>query len=369
MRTDTKDAVLSLRSSSDDALSFSISYSSQMNPGVTTAGTTPKLVIVTSVSSFDCLASTEFSFNMTISSPSLSGFTLQFQIFGNTYLNKLRFNYLAMAWDPEYTDTTVVAPALPVGLADILYSGCFLSSDLAIVTTTRNQTFINQTLYGVLEDPSKTKIQSFITGLKFFNNKDVSKKVSVKSEILPNTNYITQTIEVTGNTVLEWICLGTVVIDHTYSEFYQEILPYDIGAFVLDRVNAAIDMSTFPTNYLKKFDKVDNKFFGLIELELYLGKPYQIIKYLSDNIGTVQLGYESLASGGKMGYFFMAKRVCTPNTLLYSLVPTDNKCYALPCPAGTAQDAPLLICAPCHYSCLECSALTDITCNKCDITM
>ena len=86
-----------------------------------------------------------------------------------------------MAWDPEYTDATVVAPALPVGLADILYSGCFLSSDLAIVTTIRKQTFINQTLYGVLEDPSKTKIQSFITGLKFFNNKDVSKKVSVKS--------------------------------------------------------------------------------------------------------------------------------------------------------------------------------------------
>jgi hypothetical protein len=70
-----------------------------------------------------------------------------------------------------------------------------------------------------------------------------------------------------------------------------------------------------------------------------------------------------------MGYFFMAKRVCTPNTLLYSLVPTDNKCYELPCPAGTAQDAPLLICAPCHYSCLKCSALTYITCNECDITM
>lgn len=128
-------------------------------------------------------------------------------------------------------------------------------------------------------------------------------------------------------------------------------------------------MSTFPTNYLKKFDKVDNKFFGLIELELYLGKPYQIIKFLSDNIGTVQLGYESLASGGKMGYFFMAKRVCTPNTLLYSLVPTDNQCYALPCPAGTAQDAPLLICAPCHYSCLTCSGLTDITCGTCNTMM
>jgi hypothetical protein len=67
-------------------------------------------------------------------------------------------------------------------------------------------------------------------------------------------------------------------------------------------------MTTFPTNYLNQFDKVDNKFFGLIELELYLGKPYQIIKFLSDNIGTVQLGYESLASGGKMGFFFMSKR-------------------------------------------------------------
>jgi hypothetical protein len=67
-------------------------------------------------------------------------------------------------------------------------------------------------------------------------------------------------------------------------------------------------MTTFPTDYLTKFDKVDNKFFGLIELELYLGKPYQIIKFLSDNILTVQLGYESLASAGKMGYFFMSKR-------------------------------------------------------------
>ena len=67
-------------------------------------------------------------------------------------------------------------------------------------------------------------------------------------------------------------------------------------------------MTTFPTNYLSQFDKVDNKFFGLIELELYLGKPYQIIKFLSDNIGTVQLGYESLAAGGKMGFFLMSKR-------------------------------------------------------------
>lgn len=57
IRTDTKDAVLSLRSSSDPVLSFSISYSSTMAPAVT--GTvSPKLAVVTSVSSFDCLAST-----------------------------------------------------------------------------------------------------------------------------------------------------------------------------------------------------------------------------------------------------------------------------------------------------------------------
>lgn len=178
MRTDTKDAVLSLRSSSDPVLSFSISYSTIMAPTVTPPATTPKMVAVTSVSSFDCLASTEFSFNMSISSPALSGFTMQFQIFGNTYLNKLRFNYLAVAWDPAYTNTAAVPP---VGVADILYNDCFLTSDLAIVTTTRSQVFTKQTLPIPLPDNTKTEIQSFITGLKFFNNKDVSKKVSVKS--------------------------------------------------------------------------------------------------------------------------------------------------------------------------------------------
>ena len=186
---------------------------------------------------------------------------MQFQILGNTYLNKLRFNYLVAAWDPAYTD---LVPVPPVGPADILYNDCFLTSDLSIVTTNRSQVFTKQSIAAALADNTKTKIQSFITGLKFFNNKDVSKKISVKSTIENGTNYITQTISVTGNTVLEWICLGTVVIDMTFPDFYQQILPYDIGSFVLDRVSASIDMTTFPTNYLAKFDKVDNKFFGLM---------------------------------------------------------------------------------------------------------
>jgi hypothetical protein len=115
---------------------------------------------------------------MSISSPALSGFTMEFQIFGNTYLNKLRFNYLAAAWDTAYTNALATPP---VGVADILYNDCFLTSDLAVVSDTKSQVFTKQPLAAALPDNSKTEIQSFITGMKFFNNKDVSKKVSVKS--------------------------------------------------------------------------------------------------------------------------------------------------------------------------------------------
>ena len=71
-----------------------------------------------------------------------------------------------------------------------------------------------------------------------------------------------------------------------------------------------------------------------------------------------------------MGYFFISKRACSALTDLYSLV--DNKCYAppIPCPAGTAQEGSLLICAPCHYSCKTClGGLTSTNCDSCDSAM
>lgn len=61
-----------------------------------------KLNAITSVSSFDLLASTEFSFNTSLSLISYSGFSVKLQIFGNTYLNLIKFNYLAMSWNPIF---------------------------------------------------------------------------------------------------------------------------------------------------------------------------------------------------------------------------------------------------------------------------
>ena len=81
---------------------------------------------------------------MSISFPALSGFTMEFQIFGNTYLNKLRFNYLAAAWDPAYTNAAAVPP---VGVADIVYKDCFLTSDLAIVSDIKSQVFTKNYIF------------------------------------------------------------------------------------------------------------------------------------------------------------------------------------------------------------------------------
>jgi hypothetical protein len=67
-------------------------------------------------------------------------------------------------------------------------------------------------------------------------------------------------------------------------------------------------MTSFPTGYMPMYDQKDNKFFGLIEIEVYLGKPYQIIDFKSENPTAVEIGYDSLAAGGKMGYFFLALR-------------------------------------------------------------
>lgn len=78
----------------------------------------------------------------------------------------------------------------------------------------------------------------------------------------------------------------------------------------------------------------DNKFFGLIEVDLYLGKPFQIVKFLSENPNSVQIGYESLATGAKMAYFFFSKRTCPATHLIYSL--TDNMCWDIGCPDGQA---------------------------------
>jgi len=80
-------------------------------------------------------------------------------------------------------------------------------------------------------------------------------------------------------------------VKSTYSDFQDQVLPYELGTFVLDRVGASIDAATFPSNYLTKYDEQDNKFFGLIEIEMYLGKPYQIVKFLSENSGSIEPGY------------------------------------------------------------------------------
>jgi len=79
-----------------------------------------------------------------------------------------------------------------IAAADVLYNDCFLTSDLAVVTTTRSQKFVKQNFTNLVVDGTLQKIQSFITGLKFFNNKDVSKKISINSYIANGTNYITQ---------------------------------------------------------------------------------------------------------------------------------------------------------------------------------
>lgn len=91
------------------------------------------------------------------------------------------------------------------------------------------QPFTKQTILNTMTDPSAYKIQSYITGLKFLNNKDAFKKISVKSYLVSGTNYITQEIEITGNTLLEWACLGTVVLDKSVPYWYRGDISYNIG--------------------------------------------------------------------------------------------------------------------------------------------
>lgn len=64
-----------------------------------------------------------------------------------------------------------------------------------------------------------------------------------------------------------------------------------MGEFLLNQASGSIDTASFPANYLTKYDEKDNKFFGLIELDMWLGKPYQIVKFLSDVPNGVQNGY------------------------------------------------------------------------------
>jgi hypothetical protein len=94
-RCGTFTAFNTLKTSSDQIGSISIPFTSPLINN-------PKLNAITSVSSFDLLASTEFSFNTSLSLMSYSGFTLKLQIIGNTYLNLIKFNYLAMSWNPVY---------------------------------------------------------------------------------------------------------------------------------------------------------------------------------------------------------------------------------------------------------------------------
>lgn len=176
MRSGTWTAVTALRSEADPAVTYSIVYSSAIPPAIPAWA---RIGAVTSVSTFDCLSSTEFSFNTTCSLIDLTGFSAHFEILGNTYLNKIKFDYLAVVWNDVY-DT------------DLLYRDCFLTSDLSVVTSTRSQSFSKQVLASTIVDGTIHKVQSFITGMKFFNNKDVSKKVSVQSYIANNTNFITQ---------------------------------------------------------------------------------------------------------------------------------------------------------------------------------
>lgn len=75
--------------------------------------------------------------------------------------------------------------------ANLLYYDCFLTSDLSYVSTTKSQTFKKQQLLNTVVDGSVFDVQSFITGMTFFNNKDSTKKIGVNSYISNNTNYIT----------------------------------------------------------------------------------------------------------------------------------------------------------------------------------
>lgn len=116
MRAGTWTALTDLKTSTDTIPSYAVVYSSSL---INLSG---KINAITSVSSFDCLASNEFSFNTTISGITLSGFTVQLQILGNTYFNKIKFDYLGMTW------------VTGDSITELLYSDCFLTSQLAVIS-------------------------------------------------------------------------------------------------------------------------------------------------------------------------------------------------------------------------------------------
>lgn len=111
----------------------------------------------------------------------------------------MKVNYMAYAyylvWNTEY----------------LFYSNCYLCSSLLTGEVDRTQLFMKQNLTINIINPTIYSTQSMISGMKFLNNRDISKKVSVKSYITNNTNYITHEVTVSGSTGLDWICLSTIV--------------------------------------------------------------------------------------------------------------------------------------------------------------
>lgn len=77
--------------------------------------------------------------------------------------------------------------------------------------------------------------------------------------------------------------MGTVVSDRNVFPWKDLASIYRMGSFGLNRTSASIDMATFPTGYLPIYNEPDRLFFGLAELELALGKPYQIVEFKSEN--------------------------------------------------------------------------------------
>ena len=83
-------------------------------------------------------------------------------------------------------------------------------------------------------DPTLYSAQSMISGMKFLNNRDISKKISVQSYVTNNTNYITHEVTVSGSTELDWICLSTILSQsdmYLYSDRYFWV---EKGQFTLD---------------------------------------------------------------------------------------------------------------------------------------
>ena len=93
----------------------------------------------------------------------------------------MKVNYMAYAyylvWNTEY----------------LLYNNCFLCSSLLTGEIDRTQLFMKQNLTLNVVNPIYSA-QSMISGMKFVNNRDISKKVSVNSYITNNTNYITHQV-------------------------------------------------------------------------------------------------------------------------------------------------------------------------------